>query len=156
MKRFLVLLLCSLLTVAPAIGRSLGTIAVTTAVSAQTTAALQVSKGSVPPSISVQCKFTYGSGGTSADAWVQTTLDGSTWTDIANCHFTTASARVVYNLSSSTPVTTQYVATDGTLSANTAKDGILGTSFRVKYTTVGTYAGSTTLAIDINGVPLAN
>jgi hypothetical protein len=39
--------------------------------------------------------------------------------------------------------------TDGTLAANTAKDGVLGALWRVKYTTVGTYAGGTTLNVDI-------
>lgn len=157
MKRFLIVALCSLLALAPAVGRSLGVIPITTAVSALVTAPLQVARGAVPPSITVQCRFTYGSGGTSADAWVQSSLDGgATWTDIANCHFTTATARFVYNLSSLTPVTTQYVPTDGTLGANTSKDGVLGPSYRVKYTTVGTYAGGTVMTIDINGVPLSN
>lgn len=155
MKRILIVALCLLLALAPpALARSLGVITITAAVTAQTTAAFQFTRGQVPPSITVQCKFTYGSGGTSADVWVQTSLDGAAWTDVANCRFTTSSARVVYNLSALTPVTTQYVATDGTLAANTAKDGIIGPSFRLKYTTVGTYAGATTLAVDINGAPL--
>lgn len=148
--------LLAIACLAPAVGKSLGAITITTAVTALTTGPLQVARGAVPPSITVQCRFTYGSGGTTADAWVQTTLDGSTWTDIANCRFTTSSARVVYNLSALTPVTTQYVATDGTLAANTAKDGVLGTAYRLKYTTTGTYAGGTVMAIDINGVPLTN
>jgi hypothetical protein len=59
------------------------------------------------------------------------------------------SVRKLYNLSSLTPVTTVYTATDGTLAANTAKDGLLGAWWRVKYTTVGVYAGGTTLTIDI-------
>lgn len=99
----------------------------------------------------VQGNFTYGSGGTSADAYLQTSVDGgSTWIDIANFHFTTSSARFVYNLNGQTPVTTQYTPTDGSLSANTAKDGILGPQLRVKYVTVGTYAGGTILAVDID------
>ncbi len=94
--------------------------------------------------------FTYGSGGTTADAWVQTSLDGgTTWTDIANCHLTTASARKVYNLSSLTPVTTVYTATGGSLASNTAKDGVIGSWLRVKYTTTGTYAGGTSLTVDV-------
>jgi hypothetical protein len=80
---------------------------------------------------------------------VQTSLDGGgTWVDVANFHFTTASARFVFNLSSATPVTTEYVPTDGSLAANTAKDGILGPLWRVKYTTVGVYAGNTNLRVD--------
>jgi len=102
-----------------------------------------------PESLLLQANFTYGSGGTTADAWVQTSLDsGATWIDIANFHFTTASLRYLFNLSALTPVTTEYAATDGTLAANTAKDGIIGPFLRVKYVTTGTYAGSTTLRID--------
>jgi hypothetical protein len=97
----------------------------------------------------VQANFTYGSGGTSADAYVQTSLDGgTTWTDIANFHFTTASARKIYNLSAATAVASIATPGDGALASNTAVDGILGTRFRVKYVTVGTYAGGTTLQLD--------
>jgi hypothetical protein len=81
---------------------------------------------------------------------LQTSLDGGlTWIDVAEAGFTTASARKVYNLSALTPVTTVYTPTDGTLAANTAKDGVLGNWYRVKYTTVATYAGGTTLTVDV-------
>jgi len=103
-----------------------------------------------PRSLAVQANFGYGSGGTTVDAWLQTSFDGGvTWTDIANFHFTTAAARFVYNLNSQTPVTTEYTPTDGSLTANTSKDGILGPQFRVKYSSTGTYAGATSLSIDI-------
>lgn len=126
----------------PAVAATLLALTPTTAVSAQVSAPLTFIDGA-PRNVEIQGNFTYGSGGTSADAWVQTTIDGGvTWIDIANFHFTTASARFSYNLSSLTPVTTEYTPTDGTLSANTAKDGIIGQGMRVKYTTVGTYAGS--------------
>jgi hypothetical protein len=104
--------------------------------------------------LQLQGTFTYGSGGTSADAYVQTSLDdGNTWIDIANFHFLVASAQFTFNLSSLTPVTTEYTPTDGTLTANTAKDGIIGSLLRVKFVTVGTYAG-TTLRVDAiaNGI----
>ena len=106
----------------------------------------------VPPrNVTVQANFAYGSGGTSVDAYLQTSLDaGSTWIDIAQFHFTTASARCIYNLSSLTPVAAEYTPTDGTLAANTAKDGIVGPHLRVKYTSSGTYAGGTTLQIDVD------
>jgi len=103
-----------------------------------------------PRSIAVQANLTYGSGGTSIDAYLQTSLDaGATWIDIAQFHFTTASARFVYNLSSATPVTAEYTPGDGTLAANTAKDGVLGNMLRVKLASVGTYAGGTTLSLDV-------
>lgn len=135
-------------TACPALASTIAALTVTTAVSAGTATPLQFNDG-VPESLAIQANFVYGSGGTSADAWVQTSFDGgTTWTDIANFHFTTASLRANYNLSSLTPVTTQYTATDGTLSANTAKDGVIGSKIRVKFTTVGTYAGGTALTID--------
>lgn len=100
-------------------------------------------------SLCAQANFTYGSGGTTVDAYLQTSLDGgATWIDIAEFHFTTASARYVFNLSGLTPVTTEYTPTNGSLSANTAQDGILGPLFQVQLVTVGTYAG-TTLRIDV-------
>lgn len=108
-------------------------------------------KFSAPPnSLVVQGALTYGSGGTTIDCWVQTSVDGgATWTDIANFHFTTSAARFLFNLNSQTPVTTEYTPTDGSLASNTAKDGILGPQFRTKVTTTGTYAGNTSLSIDI-------
>lgn len=134
----------------------LANLALTTAVAAQTTPTLQFASGYAPTNALIQGTFTYGSGGTSADAWVQTSADGgATWTDVANFHFTTSSARFAYNLSSLTPVTSEYTPTDGTLSANTAKDGLIGPLWRVKYTTVGTYAGGTTLRVDVIAAHLA-
>jgi hypothetical protein len=126
----------------------LANLTITTAVTAQVTAALQA-RDSNPESVVLQANFTYGSGGTTATAWVQTSFDeGQTWVDIANFAFTTSSARATYNLSALTPVTTQYTPTDGTLASNTAKDGQVGNLFRVKYSSTGTYAGNTTLRID--------
>lgn len=124
------------------------TLPITTAVSALTSNPVVFS--APPRNLTVQGNLTYGSGGTTIDAWVQTSIDGgTTWTDIANFHFTTAGARFQYNLNSQTPVTTEYTPTDGSLAANTSKDGILGPQYRVKYTTVGTYGGNTSLSIDI-------
>jgi hypothetical protein len=127
---------------------------ITTAISTTTTSTFQFRPGpggvaALPTSMTLQANFTYGSGGTSVDAYVQTSLDGgATWVDVAEFHFTTSSLRSLYNLNSSTSVTTQYTATDGLLSANTAKDGIFGNQWRVTYVSVGTYAGSTSLRID--------
>lgn len=122
--------------------------AITAAISSKTT---EVVKFSAPPrSLAVQANFAYGSGGTTVDAYLQTSLDqGATWIDVAQFHFTTAAARFVYNLNSQTPVATEYTPTDGSLTANTAKDGLLGPQFRVKYQSTGTYAGATSLSIDI-------
>lgn len=101
-------------------------------------------------SLAIQFNFTYGSSGTTVEAWVQTSFDaGATWIDIADYAGTTSSARKCYNLTSNTAVTTIYTATDGTLSSNTAKDGLIGDQLRVKFTSTGTYAGTTTFAVHV-------
>lgn len=120
---------------------------ITTAVTAGVTTPLQMAPVR-PESLAIYANFTYGSGGTSATAYVQTSHDGGlTWMDIANFAFTTSSAKAIYNLSGLTVVATTATITDGALASNTTKDGILGSFYRVKYTTVGTYATSTTLSI---------
>jgi hypothetical protein len=124
------------------------TLTITGALAATATAPVKLL--GAPRNLAVQGTFTYGSGGTTTDAYLQTSLDGgATWIDIANFHFSTASARFVFNLNGQTPVTTEYTPTDGSLTANTAKDGILGPWLRIKYASTGTYAGNTTLAVDI-------
>lgn len=151
MKRFLSVVILLLALVSPAYATALLNITPTTAVTAQVTSTFQLRpgpSGGLPSNMALQGTFTYGSGGTSADAWVQTSIDGgTTWTDVADFHFTTSSARFIYNLSSATPVTTEYTPTDGSLASNTSKDGVIGSQWRVKYTTVGTYA-ATTLRVD--------
>lgn len=103
-----------------------------------------------PKALVVQFNFTYGSSGTTVLAHLETSLDnGTTWIEIAEAAFTTASARKGYNLSALTPVTTVYDMTTA-LASNASKDGILGDQFRVKLTTTGTYAGSTTIAVSGN------
>ncbi len=102
-----------------------------------------------PRNLTVQFNFSYGSGGTSFDAWPQVSLDtGNTWADVANFHATTASLRKAINLNAQTPQTTQIALTDGTMAANTAQDGLLSAWIRVKYQSSGTYAG-TAVSVDI-------
>ncbi len=104
-------------------------------------------------SLTVEANFVYGSGGTNLKAWIQTSLDGgSNWIDIANFAFTTTSGRKISTVDIDA-VATAVVPTDGTLADDAIVDGILGDQLRVKLTTTGTYAGSTTL--DINVVPKA-
>lgn len=102
--------------------------------------------------VALQANFTYGSGGTTATAYVQTTFDGGvTWVDVVAFQFTTASAIKLANVRRTTPVTTIATATDGSLTANTAVDGLLGDQIRVKWASTGTYAGGTTLLITAVG-----
>lgn len=97
----------------------------------------------------LEAVFAYGSGGTTAKAYVQTSIDGTNWIDIACFAFTTASGRKVANLRNEVSVTTIATPTDGTLTDNTVINGIIGRSLQVKYVTTGTYAADTSLVITV-------
>ncbi len=98
--------------------------------------------------LAIECIFTYGSSGTSAKVWVQTSFDGGvTWVDIANFAHATTSLSRAYNLCALTPITSVYTVTDGSLADNTCKDGLIGDQLRVKFTSTGTYATTTTMAV---------
>jgi len=88
----------------------------------------------------------YGSGGTTIKVWVQSSLDGgTTWFDVMNLAFTTASTSIAGTASPAlgkTPV----ASTDGTL-ADLGINHQLGDRIRLKYTSTGTYGGSTTLTV---------
>ena len=102
----------------------------------------------------IEANFVFGSGGTTVDAWLQTSLDGgNNWIDIAQFAFLVTSLRKIHTVVMPAVVATRTNVTplDGTLGDNLIQDGILGDHLRVKLTTVGTYAGGTTL--DINVVP---
>lgn len=121
---------------------------ITAAVSAGTPGGL-LQLMAAPRNLTVQANFTPGTGGTSVTAYLQTSLDGgTTWADIACFAFTTAAARKALNFSSQTPVTSQVTLTNGSMTANTAQDGLLGAKFQVIYGSVGTYAGAS-LTIDV-------
>jgi len=94
----------------------------------------------------ISLRFAYGSGGTSVKAYVQSSADqGSTWHDIWCLALATAAEHEFKNFSALTPKTAQTIPTDGSLTDDTAIDGILGDRFRVKIVVLGTYAGSTLL-----------
>lgn len=96
-----------------------------------------------PRSLLLQGSFAYGSGGSTVDCWIQSSIDGtSVWWDVANFHFTQANKLRGFNLSSLTPVTTSTTPSFGTLANDTALDGFLGNYLRVLMTTTGTYAAS--------------
>lgn len=107
-----------------------------------------------PRNLTVLGKFTYGSGGTTASFWVQTSFDGgATWTDICVFSQLLASRNAYFNFNTQTPITTILAQQDAGLSSDASKDGTLGPLLRVKATTTGTYAGGTTMEIDIVGEP---
>ena len=92
----------------------------------------------------IQAKFDHGSGGTTVKAYVQTSLDdGVSWIDIASFAFTTADAVKISSVDTATALTAATVPTDGTLTDDTVKNGIIGDALRVKTITTGTYAAST-------------
>lgn len=127
----------------------LDALAITTAQAATASTAVPLGTGSAG-SLLVQIDFAYGSGGTSGVVYVQTSLDGgSTWIDIVNMTFLLASKSRLHNLTSRTAITTPYTITDGTLASDTTKDGVIGPVYRTKLTTVGTYAGGTTITVNV-------
>lgn len=93
---------------------------------------------------SISLAFLYGSGGTTCDAFMQTSLDGGTvWQDVAHAAFTTASATKQFNVSGLTSKLTPSTPGDGTLAADAAIDSILGPTWRMKVISVGVYGAST-------------
>lgn len=92
-------------------------------------------------------RLAYGSGGGEVRAYLQTDIPDGTVADIACVLFSTASEQKLINFSALTPKLTQMAPTDGTLTDDTAIDGLLGTMLRLKVVVSGTaYAASTLLS----------
>lgn len=95
--------------------------------------------------LTFEARFVYGSGGTSLKADLYTSIDrGANWLPICRLAFTTASALKVATVSGLTPKTTAAVLSIP--SDDSCVDGVVGDRFLVKITTVGTYAGNTTIS----------
>lgn len=118
---------------------TLASLGITTALSASAQTVIEDLDGM--SSVTLEVAFGYGSGGSTAKAWVQTSFDGgTTWRDIALFEFTTASAVKFATLqTNSSKAVTAYAA----LSAEGVNDNILGDRLRAVVTTTGTYANST-------------
>jgi hypothetical protein len=101
--------------------------------------------------LAVQATFVRAAGGGTCDVFLQTSLDkGDTWVDIAQWAFTTSSATRIHAVRSSIALAANYTPTDGSLSDNTIKDGLMGDRLRVKTIIAGTsYTGSSTLNVDL-------
>ena len=101
--------------------------------------------------LAVQSKFLYGSGGTNLKVWLQTSFDdGATWRDIANHAFLLAALNKVSTINLSVAMAAPaIVVSDGALADDTIVQGLLGDRLRVKYTSTGTYAGATSLQVDL-------
>ncbi len=123
--------------------------AVTAAVSTTSTAIKQFTRN--PRHLTAQAQLVGGTSGTSIDAWLQTSIDGeATWIDIAQFHVTNTPVILVVNLSAQTPVGS-FTPTDGSMSSNAVKDGIIGSKLKVKWSSVGTYATGTTFTVVVEG-----
>lgn len=121
---------------------SLAALAITTALTDSAQTPIDGLEGMT--AVTLEAVFSYGSGGTTCKAWVQTSFDGgTTWRDIAEFDFTTASRTAVANLSG---LLSKAVTTHNALAAEGVVDGVLGDRLRVKVTSTGTYA-NTSLAV---------
>jgi hypothetical protein len=100
-------------------------------------------------SATIQANFTWGGGGTSLAAVVETSFDHITWVEVARFAFTTASAVKLINISASTEILAAYAA--ATLSNDTGKSGVFGDRWRCKVTSVGTYTNNTSLSMRLVG-----
>lgn len=120
--------------------KSLGTFAITTA---NTYAGAWVTDLEGLLAAVAQLSLTWGSGGTTIKAFLQTSLDqGETAIDIACVLFGVASEVAILNFSALTPKLTQVTPSDGAMNNDTAVDGIIGDCFRLKLVTTGTYANT--------------
>jgi len=98
--------------------------------------------------LTVEAKFVRAAGGTTLDCYVQTSLDGGvTWIDIMNLTFAITTANKVSAVRANIALAPAVTPTDGTLADNSIVDGLLGDRIRVKYVTVGTYSGASSLTV---------
>lgn len=98
--------------------------------------------------LAVQCNFLIGTGGTSLQVYVQTTLDGVNWCDIMAFAFVNTPVRKVQAVNIFTALAANVTPTDGSLADNTILSGLLGKAIRLKYTSVGVYSGGTTIQVN--------
>ncbi len=101
--------------------------------------------------LTIVAQFVAMGGGGTVDLWVRTSIDqGATWIDIAHFAWTTASVAVAVNVSGLVSITTPVAITDGGLTANTVREGILGDRFQGKITSTGVYAGGTRATVNLS------
>lgn len=120
---------------------------ITTAVSA--TATTPVTGLAGMKYLIVMAKFVGGTAGTSVKAYVQTSFDkGVTWIDVICFAFANTAVVKINAINYGIAVAANITPTDGTLTDNTILNGVFGDQIRLKYVTVGTYSGGTSLEVD--------
>jgi hypothetical protein len=98
--------------------------------------------------LSLQVRFAYGSGGTKTNVYVQTSIDqGTSWFDILNVAFTTASGVEEVNLSGLNSLTTPTAPANLSLADNTTLNGPLGDRLQACVVSTGTYGGQTLVSV---------
>lgn len=118
---------------------TLASLSITTALTDSAQTAIEDLDGMT--AVTIEANFAYGSGGTTCKAWVQTSFDGgTTWRDIAEFDFTTATRVAVANLSG---LLSKAVTAYAALTSEGVTDGVLGDRLRVKVTSTGTYVNTT-------------
>ncbi len=117
---------------------------VTVAVLEDSAESLIAETHNIPPGINgltAQGSFTYGSGGTSAKFYLQTTIDGENWRDVCCFAYTTASSSLAVNLIAATALQTAQnfnppggvlAGVDTDFGDNSGASGLIGNSLRVK------------------------
>lgn len=100
--------------------------------------------------VTAQARFVHGSGGTSAKFYLQSSLDdGLTWFDVICWAFTNQSRQFIAAASLGMEEANPEAIEDGELLDNTARQGVLGDVFRIKYIITGDYVDS---RISISGI----
>lgn len=91
--------------------------------------------------------------GTSVLAYVQSSLDqGATYFDVACFSFGGTSQRLRIPVGPAAGAGTATVPTDGSMSANTSLNGLLGPDARLKVTSTGTFGAGSTLSVRLNAL----
>jgi hypothetical protein len=117
---------------------TLAALGITTALSAQAQSAITGLDGI--EGATIECRFGYGSGGTTASVTAQISFDGTNWLDVARFDFTTASAVKTANLNAAA---VQAIAAYVALASEGKNDGILAGQMRAVINSTGTYVNST-------------
>jgi hypothetical protein len=108
-------------------------------------------------SLTAECVFVDGGGGTDITVYIQTSLDAiggtttgrapQTWMDIMCFHFLVTAGRKVLKVTEDTAIVAAVTETDGTLTDDTAVSGIIGSHVRARVVTTGTYTATTTIDV---------